>query len=184
MANRRRRLAGNVTGGRACITMFRINKARARARIERLSGFTVSAAEIKIQFLTMSQSFPLYRDIFFTNILRILVERGMTNEELSERSGISASFIAELARGKANPSLRTMSAIADAVDVALPILLELTDLDRKALEQLRGGKPLPGLPKGYERVTVILTSFEAFIAKGQDEENRKKLAGKIPPAKH
>lgn len=132
----------------------------------------------------MPQSFALYRDIFFTNILRILIERGMTNEELSERSGISASFIAEMARGKANPSLKSMSAIADALDVALPTLLELTDLDRKALDRLAGGKARSSLPKGYERVTVILTDFEAFIAKGQDEENRKKLLKMIPPAKH
>lgn len=122
----------------------------------------------------MSRSF-FYHEIFFTNILRILDERGMTNDELSERSGISASFISDLARGKANPSLRTMEAIAAALDIALPALLESTDLDRAALDELAGGKTRSSLPKGYERVTVILTSFEAFVAKGQDEVNRKKL---------
>lgn len=130
----------------------------------------------------MPQSF-LYRDIFFTNILRILIERGMTNDELAERSGISASFISDLARGKANPSLRTMAAIASALDTALPALLESTDLSRKALDQLADGKARSSLPKGYERVTVILTSFEAFIAKGQDEENRKKLLKMVPSVK-
>ncbi len=99
----------------------------------------------------------------------------MTNDELSERSGISASFISDLARGKANPSLRTMEAIAAALDTALPALLESTDLDRAALDELAGGKTRSSLPKGYERVTVILTSFEAFVAKGQDEANRKRL---------
>ncbi|MEO7560928.1 MAG: transcriptional regulator [Nitrosospira sp.] len=123
----------------------------------------------------MSRSF-FYHEIFFTNILRILDERGMTNDELSERSGISASFISDLARGKANPSLRTMEAIAAALDTALPALLESTDLDRAALDELAGGKAKSSLPKGYERVTVILTSFEAFVAKGQDEANRKKTA--------
>ena len=122
----------------------------------------------------MSRSF-FYHEIFFTNILRILDERGMTNDELSERSGISASFISDLARGKANPSLRTMEAIAAALDTALPALLESTDLDREALDELAGGKARNSLPKGYERVTVVLTSFEAFVAKGQDEANRKKL---------
>lgn len=122
----------------------------------------------------MPRSF-FYHEIFFTNILRILDERGMTNDELSERSGISASFISDLARGKANPSLRTMEAIAAALDTALPALLESTDLDREALDELAGGKAKSSLPKGYERVTVILTSFEAFVAKGQDEANRKKL---------
>lgn len=137
-----------------------------------------------ILLLIMPQSFALYRDIFFTNILRILIERGMTNEELSERSGISASFIAQMARGKANPSLKSMSAIADALGLPLPTLLESTDLERKVLDKLAGGKPYSSVPKGYERVTVILTHFEAFIAKGQDEENRKKLLEMIPPVKH
>lgn len=123
-----------------------------------------------------------YHEIFFTNILRILDERGMTNDQLSERSGISASFISDLARGKANPSLRTMEAIAAALDTALPALLESTDLDREALDELAGGKARSSLPKGYERVTVILTSFEAFVAKGQDEANRKKLL-EMKPAK-
>ena len=132
----------------------------------------------------MPQSFTLYRDTFFTNVLRILIDRRMTNEELSERSGVSASLIAQIARGKANPSLRTMSAIADALDVALPTLLELTDLDREVLDQLAGGKTRKGLPKGYERVTLILTSFEAFVAKSQDEKNRKKLFEMISSPKH
>ena len=68
-----------------------------------------------------------------------------------------------------------MCLIADALEVPLPILLESTDLNRKALAKLAGGKARSSLPKGFERVSAILTSFEAYVVKGQDEANRKKL---------
>jgi len=68
-----------------------------------------------------------------------------------------------------------MEAIALALDTPLPILLEFTDLDRAALDELAGGKAIKNLPKGYERVSAILTGYQAFIVKEWDEANRKKL---------
>ncbi len=116
-----------------------------------------------------------YRDIFFTNVLKILNDRDITNDELSDKSGISSTFISQLAKGRANPSLKTMSAIADALEVPLPSLLESTDLSRKAYAKLSGNKQRSSLPKGYERVTAILTNFEAYVVREQDEANRNKL---------
>jgi transcriptional regulator with XRE-family HTH domain len=116
-----------------------------------------------------------YHQIFFTNILRVLDERRMTQEELAERSGVSTSFISDLANGRANPSLRTMEAIAVALETALPTLLESTDLDREALNELAGGKPLQSLPQGYQRISAILTDYQAFLVEEWDEVNRKRL---------
>ena len=73
-------------------------------------------------------------------------------------------FICDLTNGKGNPSLRIMERIADSLDVPLPALLEETDLDTKTLDALAGGKPR-GLKEGYERVSVILPSHQAFIAR-------------------
>ncbi|EET0158848.1 helix-turn-helix domain-containing protein, partial [Escherichia coli] len=70
----------------------------------------------------------MYNLIFFTNILRLLEERDMTKQELSQKAGVSISFLSDLTNGKANPSLRVMESIANALDVALPVLLETTDL--------------------------------------------------------
>lgn len=126
-----------------------------------------------------------YRDIFFTNVLKILNERDITNDELSQKSQISVSYISELSRGQANPSLKTMCLIADSLEVPLTALLETTDLSRKASAMLFGGKSRSTLPKGFEHVSVILTNFEAYVAKGQDEDNRKKIqemtAARKPP---
>lgn len=116
-----------------------------------------------------------YHQIFFTNILRILDERGMTQDELAVRSGISSAFISALTRGKANPSLATMEAIAKALDTALPVLLESTDLDREALDELAGGKAPKSLPPGFERVSAVLTSFQAYQVKSWDEANKRKI---------
>ena len=41
-----------------------------------------------------------YRDIFFTNVLKILNERDITNDELSQKSQISGSYISKLSRDK------------------------------------------------------------------------------------
>lgn len=124
-----------------------------------------------------------YHQIFFTNILRVLDERRMTQEELAERSGVSTSFISDLANGRANPSLRTMEAIAVALETPLPTLLESTDLDREALDELAGGKAIQSLPQGYQRISAILTDYQAFLAEEWDEVNRKRLREQDSPKK-
>ena len=88
----------------------------------------------------------------------------MTKQELSDRSGVSISFLSDLTTGKGNPSLKIMEAIAKALDTPLPLLLELTDLDRETLEKLAEGTP-HGLPNGLVRVSAIVTEHQAFIIK-------------------
>ncbi len=118
----------------------------------------------------------MYNQIFFTNVLRLLDERGMTKNELSDAAGMSVSFLSDLTNGKANPSLKIMESIAAALDTPLPTLLEVTDLDREALNVLAGGKYHTSLPDGLVRVSVILTEYQAFTVAQWDEANRKRLA--------
>jgi transcriptional regulator with XRE-family HTH domain len=106
----------------------------------------------------------MYNHIFFTNILRLLDEKDITKEELSKMSGVSLGFICDLTNGKSNPSLRIMEQIADALETSLPALLEETDLDRQSLELLTGGK-IRGVAEGFERVSLVLPTHQAFIAK-------------------
>jgi transcriptional regulator with XRE-family HTH domain len=119
----------------------------------------------------------VYNIIFFTNILRLLDERGMTKHELSEKAGISISFLSDLTNGKANPSLKIMEAIAEALGVPLTLLLESTDLDRHTLDAVAGGRASQGLPPGYERVFAVLPEHQAFIVKKWSEATQKKLRG-------
>ena len=103
----------------------------------------------------MRKATPLYNYIFFTNVLRLLDERHMTKKELSDRSGVSISFLSDLTTGKANPSLKVMQDIAKALDAPLPLLLESTDLDKDTLDALAGGKAPQSLPAGFERVAAV-----------------------------
>lgn len=102
----------------------------------------------------------------------------MTKNELAQKSGISVSFLSDLTNGKANPSLKVMGAIADALDTPLPTLLELTDLDRATLDALAGGHAPRSLPEGFLRVSAILTEFQAYTVRQWDQENRKHLQDK------
>lgn len=119
----------------------------------------------------------MYNYIFFTNVLRLLDERHMTKKELSDRSGVSISFLSDLTTGKANPSLKVMQNIAKALEAPLPLLLESTDLDKDTLDALAGGKAPQSLPPGFERVAAVLPSHQAFIVKKWGEAARKKLRG-------
>jgi transcriptional regulator with XRE-family HTH domain len=125
-----------------------------------------------------------YNEIFFTNVLRVLEERNMTQKELAERAGLSSAFVSDVAKGQGNPSLRTMEAISIALDIPLPVLLEATDLDRQALNELAGGKAPQSLPPGYQRVSAVLTDFQAYMAAQWDETNRKRLRGPVAPRRH
>jgi transcriptional regulator with XRE-family HTH domain len=126
---------------------------------------------------TSGSRIALYNYIFFTNVLRLLDEQQMTKKELSEKSGVSISFLSDLTTGKANPSLRIMEEVARALGqpLPLPLLLESTDLPREDLELLAGGLTMGHLPPGYERVTTVLPEHQAFIVKKWDEAARKKL---------
>lgn len=117
----------------------------------------------------------MYNFIFFTNVLRILDEQHMSRNELSERSGVSISFISDLTAGKANPSLKIMEAIATALETPLPHLLESTDLDKATLEALAGKSVATAIPPGFQRVSAILPDLRAFQVKQWAVEARKKL---------
>jgi transcriptional regulator with XRE-family HTH domain len=117
----------------------------------------------------------VHNHIFFTNILRLLDERGMTKNELAAKADISISFLSDLTNGKANPSLKIMEAIAEALEMPLPTLLESTDLDRESLDALAGGSAPRSLPEGVVRVSAVLPEHQAFIVKKWDEAARSKL---------
>ena len=119
----------------------------------------------------------MYIQIFETNILRLLEEHDMTKQELAEKADISMSFLSDLTHGKANPSLKIMESIANAFGVSLPYMLESTELTPEQLAELRQDStaPSPNVPSGYERVSAIVTEFEAFQVKQWAEAARKRL---------
>lgn len=52
------------------------------------------------------------------NCARIRKERGLTQEELAERSGLSQQYLSGLERGKRNPTIVTLYEISQALGVS------------------------------------------------------------------
>lgn len=117
----------------------------------------------------------MYSRIFFTNIIRIMEERKISNGELHAISGVSPSFISDLTRGKGNPSLKTMESLAEALSVPLPLMLEHVESEVWEYFEKEENKTCVPLPTGFERVGAILPSHKAFIVKRWDEATRKHL---------
>ena len=106
----------------------------------------------------------MYDRIFFTNVLRLLKERGITKTELHSMSGVSASIISDITRGQGNPTLDTMTAIANALGTPLPEMLMHVEND--VLQQISEHEINPlnvDLPKGFQRISVVLPEHKAFI---------------------
>jgi transcriptional regulator with XRE-family HTH domain len=118
----------------------------------------------------------LYSLIFFTNVLRLLDERGLTKYELADQANISISFLSDLTNGKANPSLKIMEAIAHALNEPLPALLESSDLDKESISILATNSTTNSLPAGYVRASAILTEYQAFTVQQWDQANRKLIS--------
>ena len=121
----------------------------------------------------------MYNQILFTNILRLLDERNITKHELASRADISDSFLSDLTNGRANPSLRILEAIAEALETPLPLLLELTDLDKETLDELAGGKAPRSLPHDFLRISAILTEYQAFRVRQWDHINKDSVRKQI-----
>ncbi|HMW20070.1 MAG TPA: helix-turn-helix domain-containing protein [Nitrosomonas sp.] len=113
----------------------------------------------------------MYNLILITNILRILDEKGVTKSELAKKAGVSIAFFTDLTNDKANPSLRIMEAIAEALETPLPMLLDSSDMNAVDLEALANRK-LKRLPKGFVWKGGVLSEFEAYQVEQWDKKNR------------
>lgn len=93
-----------------------------------------------------------YHEIFAAHILRIQEERGLTKQEMGRLGGVSAAFMTDLARGEANPTLKTMEAFSEALGIPLPLLLRPLDSEEwrtiLSLSAKHEGEPVE-LPPGY-----------------------------------
>lgn len=113
----------------------------------------------------------MYNLILTTNILRILREKKISKAELSERAGVSISFLNDLTHDNANPSLRIIEAIAKALETPLPLLFDNSDMSA-AERTLLGESDSERLAKGFVWKGAVLTEFQAYQVAQWDRENR------------
>lgn len=110
----------------------------------------------------------MYNSVFPSNVRLLLDEQNMSLKELAARSGISAASLSAILSGKGNPCLSTMSAIAQGLEIPLASLFEPRSPDDPAVSGVTKRKtpsaPYP-LPPGYERVSAVVTEFQAFVVR-------------------
>ena len=58
------------------------------------------------------------RKLVGRNAARIRKERGLTQEQLAERSGLSQQYLSGLERGRRNPTIVTIHELAVALEVS------------------------------------------------------------------
>ena len=63
------------------------------------------------------------RRLVGSNVKRLRIERGWTQEEFSEKSGFSQQYISGLERGRRNPTVVTVYELAQAFSVSYLDLL-------------------------------------------------------------
>lgn len=94
------------------------------------------------------------------------LDRGLTQEQLGERAGLSYKFVGEVERGVANPTVESLSGIARALAVAVPDLF--VSLDRTG-----SGHAVELSEKDYSMVREALDSLEDVLVR--------RAAGRIRP---
>lgn len=57
------------------------------------------------------------KDIFRNNLKYYRTQQNLTQEELSELSGISSDYLSEIERGKKTPSFKRLDLIANGLNV-------------------------------------------------------------------
>jgi transcriptional regulator with XRE-family HTH domain len=109
--------------------------------------------------------------------------RGLKKADLAAKAGVSISYISDVTNCKGNPSLETMAAIAQALEVPLVSLLETPpvgtdDWGCGLTESLLADDAKLGLPPGYRRVSGIVTDHQAFQISKWHKAAHEKLKAK------
>lgn len=72
--------------------------------------------EIKAEYEALEPEFAIIQAMIDARKLK-----GITQKELSERTGIAQGDISKLENGNANPSIKTLQRLASAMDMSLKI---------------------------------------------------------------
>ena len=72
------------------------------------------------------------RKLVGRNFARLRREKGLTQEQVEERSGFSQQYLSDLERGRRNPTIITLYELSQALDVSHVALVEPDDDDNGA----------------------------------------------------
>lgn len=75
------------------------------------------------------------------NLRRIRNERGLTQQQLAEKAGVSQGMLSRMEAGTANPTLDIIEAVAGALDVPPPLLFGMPEFQAEAWKALNQISP-------------------------------------------
>lgn len=78
------------------------------------------------------------RKLVGNNLARIRHEKGLTQEQLEERSGFSQQYLSDLERGRRNPTIITLYEIALALGVTVVDLLQPEAVEKPPSDDDKG----------------------------------------------
>ena len=74
----------------------------------------------------------------FAHVLKTLrCSKGLSQEELSFRTGLHRTYVSQLERGLKSPSLRTLESLAGALDIHLSELMALVEKEIGVVHPIR-----------------------------------------------
>lgn len=103
-----------------------------------------------------------YQLVFGANIKKLRKQRGFTQGQLAERSGLSERYVSEVERGVANPRLMSLKDLANGLDVSVPDLfifenspMTAGELKERLVEALQGADE-SAIEQAYNSLLFIL----------------------------
>jgi transcriptional regulator with XRE-family HTH domain len=67
--------------------------------------------------------FEILQQLIASNIREIRSKRGISQEELAFRAEVDRTYVSQLERGIANPSIQVLSRISEALEADLQVVL-------------------------------------------------------------
>ena len=119
------------------------------------------------------------QDLLAANLRRLRIARHLSLSELARATGISKATLSSIENARANPTVTTLSALADALRVPLTELLEELPIGEvRVVRAARGGADASnGFPRRELDELENLAVSEVSLAAGQVHEAEPQPAG-------
>ncbi|HEY9773519.1 MAG TPA: helix-turn-helix domain-containing protein [Planktothrix sp.] len=100
---------------------------------------------------------------FGLRVLDLRQRKGLSQETLADRTGVTRSYLGEIERGKANPTLSLMLKISGALDTALSDLTSGIEAQPAFLQPAH--ILIADVPKGQSRLKRVLHGYELALTR-------------------
>lgn len=118
------------------------------------------------------------------NIKKIRIEKGLTQKELGELCGMADSAIRRYENGPLVPKLSTLNKIAQALNVSISLLIDVTssiNIEQETPRALVASMKLCSSPQQLNTITEIIKDLDKLNYKGQDMAKKQiNMLTKIP----